>query len=381
MVATLGSALTLVYLGKVLDKYPVSKIAFCIIICLALACVAMSFVDSVVMLLFVLYSLRLFGQGMMTHTSQTAMGKWFDAERGRAISLTSPGHQIGEAILPTAVIFLVAAVGWRNTWLFAAAGLILIALPSIVLLMKVERIPDRDSESKEVLGVQAKPETESNISRSTNGKSSQRHWTRGEVLKDEVFWTLLLGVLAPAFIGTAVFFQQDHILKIKGWTPAVFASSYVMLAIATVIFTLIGGWLVDRFNSTVLLPLFLVPMGLGCFALGGSVGVWAIYAFMALLGCSYGFSSALFGTIWPEAYGTKNLGSIRALASAAMVFASALGPGITGLGIDNQIDFQFQLIVMGLYCLVASGSMIVVVMQLVKRSRAENSEARVNSNE
>ena len=56
-----------------------------------------------------------------------------------------------------------------------------------------------------------------------------------------------------------------------------------------------------------------------------------------------------------------------------MVFASALGPGVTGLAIDNQIDFQLQLIAMGLFCLVTSGSMIVVVMQLVKRNRVGDS--------
>ena len=378
MVATLASALTLVYLGKVLDKYPISKIAFCIIICLALACAAMSFVNSVLMLMLVLYALRLFGQGMMTHTSQTAMGKWFDEERGRAISLTAPGLRIGEAILPGSVIVLVAAFGWRSTWLFAAAGLVFIALPAIVYLMKVERVPETESEFAEAgdqalshrnFDVTGRTETKVDGQQEASSKTRvQRQWTRGEVLKDEVFWSLLFGVLAPAFIGTAVFFQQDHIIKIKGWTPGVFATSYVVLAIATVIFTLIGGWVVDRFNSAVLMPVFLIPMGLGCFTLGGSIGVWAIFVFMALLGWSYGFSSALFGTIWPEVYGTKHLGSIRAVASAAMVFASALGPGVTGLAIDSQIDFQLQLIVMGLFCLVTSGSMIVVVMQLVKRN-------------
>jgi hypothetical protein len=32
---------------------------------------------------------------------------------------------------------------------------------------------------------------------------------------------------------------------------------------------------------------------------------WGAYAFMALMGISYGFSSTLFGALWPELYGTK----------------------------------------------------------------------------
>ena len=34
---------------------------------------------------------------------------------------------------------------------------------------------------------------------------------------------------------------------------------------------------------------------------------------------------ALLGALWPELYGTRNLGSIKALATSAMVFATALG--------------------------------------------------------
>jgi len=80
--------------------------------------------------------------------------------------------------------------------------------------------------------------------------------------------------------------------------------------------------------------------------------------FMFLLGCSYGVSSAVFGAIWPELYGTRHLGAIRSIVSAAMVFASALGPGLTGWLIDHRIGFESQLLVMGVYCLV---TMIILV--------------------
>jgi MFS family permease len=73
--------------------------------------------------------------------------------------------------------------------------------------------------------------------------------------------------------------------------------------------------------------------------------------FMFLLGSSYGVSGAVFGAIWPEVYGTRHLGAIRSLVSAAMVFASALGPGMTGWLIDRGIGFESQLLIMAVYCL------------------------------
>ena len=138
MAGTLASAVTLVGLGKTLDRFSISAVSLCVICALALACVGMSIVNSWLLLLVVIYALRLFGQGMMTHTSQTAIGRWYDADRGRAISLTSMGHQIGEALFPSVVLVLLGWYEWRITWRICAVALVVVALPTIVLLMRVE---------------------------------------------------------------------------------------------------------------------------------------------------------------------------------------------------------------------------------------------------
>jgi sugar phosphate permease len=349
MASTLASAATLVFVGKALDRFSIASVSFFVVLSLALACLGMSFVSSVAMLLFVIYALRLFGQGMMTHTSQTAIGRWYSADRGRAISLTSLGHQIGEAILPSLVLILIADFGWRQTWQIFAVVLVVVALPSIVLLMRVEHKPviDLSKLSKNV---------------------SVRDWTRPEVIRDWAFWALCLGILAPAFIGTSVYFHQVRIVEMKGWTQGMFAASFLVLSITTVVFTLLGGWLVDRFNAKRILPTFLLPLAAACLVLSFNREPWSIFVFMFLLGLSYGFSSAIFGTIWPETYGTKHLGAIRSIAVAAMVFASALGPGVTGSYIDRGISFDFQLVVMSGYCIVAALGMAMVSGHLVART-------------
>ena len=52
------------------------------------------------------------------------------------------------------------------------------------------------------------------------------------------------------------------------------------------------------------------------------------------MGVTNGFSNVLFSSIWAEVYGVKYLGSIRALATAIMVFSSALGTSVFGVLID-----------------------------------------------
>jgi len=116
------------------------------------------------------------------------------------------------------------------------------------------------------------------------------------------------------------------------------------------------------------LPYFLVPLGLGCLALAASDHPYVLFLFMGLLGISYGISSSLFGALWPEIYGTRHLGSIRAMAVAAMVLASALGPGITGTLIDTGFGYNSQLWIMAAYALICALIMRTVSTTLLART-------------
>jgi MFS family permease len=95
---------------------------------------------------------------------------------------------------------------------------------------------------------------------------------------------------------------------------------------------------------------------------------------MALLGISYGFSSTLFGALWPEIYGARHLGSIRSVTVAMMVFASALGPGLTGYLIDAGVPYSLQVYAMALYCLLAALA-LTLVSRHVRQRQAEGGVA------
>src|SRR5690606_34259367 len=195
-----------------------------------------------------------------------------------------------------------------------------------------------------------------------------RDWTRGEVLRDPVFYLLLLGVLAPPFIGTTIAFHQVYLVELRGWQLEVFASAFAISALMTVIFALLSGSLIDRFSAVKVLPTFLLPMALACAVLAFFDQQWSVFVFMALLGASNGFSSTLVGSLWPEVYGLRHLGSVRALVVAIMVFATAMGPGLTGYLIDLGVPYAWQIAAMGVYCLGASALMLMTSRRLTTRS-------------
>lgn len=349
MFATLASAMCLPWVGRLVDVMPEYQTIMITAPLLALAALMAAFAPNVLGLGVAIFMLRLFGQGMMTHIALTATGRWFVAGRGRAVSLVVLGHQGGEATIPLAFSLIAVALGYQTGWVAAAIVLIVFGLPFAAWAYATPRSPH---------AVHADDPA---------SRGETRSWTRREVLSDPVFWLLLAGVLAPAFIGTTIFYHQNYMTALNSWPPQLFASSLSVMAATTVVFALVMGSLIDRFGAVSILPVFLLPLACACFALSLSGPAWSLFVFMLLLGVSYGISSTLFGALWPEVYGPAHLGAIRSVIVSAMVFATAAGPGVTGTLIDAGITLPTQFQYLGAYCLLASTAMWGVSRRLRRR--------------
>ena len=335
MFATLASAMCLPFLGRLVDVVPEHRSILLVIPVLAAATLLAAYAPSVAVLAVAIFLLRLFGQGMMTHIALTATGRWFALQRGRAVSLVVLGHQGGEATLLLAFTSLAAGFGYQAGWVAGAAALMLVGLPFAYWAF-------------------SKPRTARHHLAEHGELPEQRHWTRREVLRDPIFWILLTGVLAPPFIGTIIFYHQDYLTALNDWPPRFYALSLSVMAVTTVTFALLGGAIIDRYRAATVLPVFLLPLAATCFVFASGGPPASLLVAMVLLGMSYGFSSTLFGAVWPEVYGTAHLGSIRSSIVSAMVFATAAGPGLTGTLIDRGIPLPAQMTWFGVYCLLAA---------------------------
>lgn len=335
-VATLASAAVLAQAGRLADVMPLRRLMALIVVGFAVACIAMGSAQNVPMLVIALFVLRFCGQGMMTHISMTAMARWFRANRGRAVAIAIMGYPVGEALLPPLTVHIIDGIGWRSTWILAAAVLLAIVLPALWRLMGVKREPQGEGDALTATGMNA------------------QQWARQDMLRHWAFWSVLPGILATNFIGTCVFFQQVHVSQDQGWSLATMALAYPAYAAIAVGASLSAGVLVDRIGAVRLLPFYLLPMGAAMMILsqGGSEMTWIVT--LCVMGLTTGTSSTLYGTIWPTLYGTEFIGGIKAIIAAAMVMATAIGPGLTGIAIDGGIPFTDQAPVLALWCVAAS---------------------------
>ena len=155
---------------------------------------------------------------------------------------------------------------------------------------------------------------------------------------------------------------------LRGWSLAQFAGSTPVLSVFAVAATFATGFVTDRFHSTVMLPVMLAAMAVATLALGTISSTVAILVFMAGMGVAFGVYSVVLGAIWPELYGTRHLGAVKSLVTAIMVFASAIGPGLSGWLIDAGVSLPVMIQTMAGYAAVAA--VLVLFAEPVARKRA-----------
>lgn len=316
--ATLISGLGLLWLGRQLDRVDLRLFSVLVLVGAVLGAGLLAGARNAAMLAVAFLFLRLCGQGLMMHTAQTAMARYFDADRGKATGLASLGLPAGEAVFPAVVVAAIAVLGWRGTWVAIGVLLLTLALPVVLWLLR------------------GHGQRRAALQRSTTGSDAAPglQWRAGEVIRDWRFHGLLSAVLAAPFILTALFFHQVPLAEEKGWTLAWLARSFAAFATGHIGALIFAGPLVDRTGARRLVGFYLAPMALALLVLAGLQQPWVAPLYLGLAGVSMGISGTLMGAIWPELYGTRHLGAIRALVQSSMVLATALAPVLVGLLLD-----------------------------------------------
>ena len=251
-VATVSSAMCLIWIGKMIDRTRLKLFALCVCCGLIASCVLMAAAPVFPALLFALFALRLTGQGLMVHTSVTSIGRRFTAERGRAVSIISMGGPSGQAVMALIAVGLSAWLYWRQIWLVMAALCAIVLIPAVAWLLR--------GHEDEHLGRKTRAQEAS-------ASDPQGVWGRREVLKDLRFYLIMPVSLAPSFIATGFFFHMGHLVEAKGWTLAFFTGAYTLYTLFSVSLTLLTGPLIDRVGAVRILPWHLAPLCLGLVAL------------------------------------------------------------------------------------------------------------------
>jgi len=314
--ATLCSSLLLIWVGKKIDDVNIFKFAFFVTILLSFACFFFSKVSSIFLLFIAIFLMRFSGQGMMSHTASTTISRYFTRTRGRALSISWFGLSSAEFIMPVLMVYLLTIIDWQNLWLIFSITVLIVLPIASFLLIKNLNLDSRETNDDNIKNVEIK------------------QWKRREVIKDYRFYIISLNMLAMPWIFTGFAVFQSFVQTSKGWGPYVIAQSFMSYSVLSVLTLFLSGFLIDKFTSRKLLIYMNIPLLLSVIVLFFFDTPITAFVFLGLVGISNGFANILGSSTWAELYGVKYLGSIKALTTALMVFATAFGTALFGFLID-----------------------------------------------
>ncbi|MGH7267142.1 MAG: MFS transporter [Candidatus Rokuibacteriota bacterium] len=168
--------------------------------------------------------------GASSPTSAVAVARWFTRRRGLALGVVSGGSAAGQFVLLPAMAALIQAVGWRAAFLWLGAGVLLVAVPVVLLFLR--------------------DEPAGGATRPADAKAADvRPLPTREIVRHADFWWLALsffvcgvttaGLIDPHLIPHA----QDHHIS-----PVVAASAFGVLSLVNMVFTILAGAVGDRWG-------------------------------------------------------------------------------------------------------------------------------------
>ncbi|MBM0202950.1 MFS transporter [Micromonospora sp. STR1s_5] len=328
---TVLSALTLSWVGRLIDRTTVVRYTWGVGVLLATACLVAAVAPGVATLVLAFYLLRLGGQGLMTHTAMTVTARAFPSDAGKAVGVAALGVSVASAVLPPVAVLLIAQLGWRWTW--GVSAVVVLAGTAVALRF----LPCRAGTQ-----VAAQPEAARDL------RSDFPLW------RDRRLWLSLPVVLASPFISTGFFFHQARLAQEKGWTLGWVAGWFSAFALTQAFVQFSAGPFIDRLGPRRILPICLLPQALAMLTLSVFDAPWSTPVYLILTGISAAITSTLATALWVAYYGPDQLARVRSAVAGLAVLASGASPTLMGLLVDAGLRLDTQAAACFVYILCAS---------------------------
>ena len=302
LLATLAASLAAPFVGTLVDKLGVRRVAIPSAALLAAGFIAIAFGAKSVLLFLILQTLVAAlsaGTGPVSFTR--AISHAFVVRRGLALGLGLTGIGLSAAVTPFFIARAIAAGGWPAGYLFLAA-LAFAGVLTATLLPGTKATSSSDHARGQASGMEP--------------GSALRSPAFAALTLAFVLQSLSFGGLLPHFVP----------LLIDSGMGVMKAASYAgLIGIAVIGSRLIVGWLTDRLFAPWIAAATCMVCAGGCALLLIDPSLFAPAAALAL-GCAMGAEVNLIGYCTARYFGMKAYGRIYGMIYGAFLTGSGLGP-------------------------------------------------------
>ncbi len=306
--ATLIGASFCLPCGWLIDRFGLRRVSIVVIVCLAVAVIAISRAESTPQVALWTLLTRGFGQSMLSVLSITLVGKWFSRRLGMAMGVYSVLLSLMMATATGVLGSQIISLGWREAWSQQGWVLLVIVLPLAVL---IRNSPNRN-------GAEFADANQANLNR---GSATLR-----DALSAPCFWVFALSISFFGLISSGLSLFNQYVLAERGFDESVYHQTLVIGLLAGLFANLATGAATRRFSLQRLLSCSLLILTFSLVAFPFISSIAEVYAYAISMGVAGGMLTVLFFTVWGHGFGPDHLGKIQGAAQMITVLASALGP-------------------------------------------------------
>ncbi len=345
LVATLISGSLLPIVGRLLDGRGARVVLPIVAIMLGLSCFGMSWVAGPLALYLGLTCVRSLGQGALTLMGTWMVSQWFERRRGMAMGLLGLGSTLSFMAFPATNLAMIGHFGWRGAWVgLGLAVLTLLAIPALIFVRN--RPEDLGLEPDRIA---PKPGSDAR----TDGRSSYASWTSSQALRTASFWKVISAMSVGAMVSTGLVFHQVSILGDRGLSGGVALWLLTIQAAFACVTSLVGGALADRIAPRKMLAASMAFMVVAMALLLVPVTAATALLYSALLGLHTGIQRYSGSLTLAGYFGRGHFGSIKGIAMAVVIGASALGPLPLAIARDSLGHYDLSLLAMMIFPIAA----------------------------
>lgn len=319
--ATVLGAAGAVGIGHAIDRLGSRTVLTALALALGAVVCAMSAATTTPALAVWLTLTRTLGQSALSVVSLAIVGHWFVRRIDTAMAVYSIALSVGFMAAFPIVGTLVQVWGWRSAWSVVGMALILCLAP--LAWTVIRRSPEAcglQPDAAAAHGAAPRSAREASAGLSLAGHTWQA------ALATPAFWVFAAGTALYGLVASGVGLFNESILSERGFGPHVYYQTLVVTAFSGLAGNFAGGWLAKKVPLTLLLAASLSILACGLAALPHLAAVAHVMLWAAAMGLGGGLVMVLFFSVFPRAFGRRDLGRIQGAAQALTVVASAVGP-------------------------------------------------------
>ena len=291
--------------------------------------------------LYLIYGV-LVGIGFSTHDVITlsTVARWFKRRRGMMSGIVKIGTGSGQFVVPLIATSLIAAYGWRNSYLIIGAT-------ALVIFVAVAQVLSRDPQDIGLL-----PDGDKKEPHDKGKGPPQESLTLRVAARTRQFWIICVAEFAIFFcLLTVIVHIVPHAMDLD-LSPSTAVGVLSTIGCASVLGRIVIGTANDRIGGKRSLVISSSLLLCGLLWLHVASEAWMLFFFAVIYGVAHGGFFTVMSPTIAEFFGTGSHGLLYGIVLASGTLGGAAGPLMAGRTFDVTGSYRIAFLVLNLLAVI-----------------------------